>query len=288
VFFARDHDTARVAGRVRAAQWEPLARGAYVAAGAVTSEKDRALAQMVAVHHRVRVEHWFSHESAAVLRGLRVWRDPTTTHLRQARRPDRNPDPTVRRHLPAVPVEHRAQVSGLPVTSLEATVVDCARSLPPLDALVIADAAVRSGADLAKANALLAEMPGLPGVRAAAHVLALADPGAESAPETAVRYYMLAAGLPAPQTQVEVKTWHKTYWSDLGYPQHKLLIEYDGRSKYTGNEWLREKRRMDAIVEAGFRIVRATADDLHKPACLVARIRQLLVDEAIHPRPYLR
>jgi len=288
VFFARDHDAARVAARVRTARWEPLTRGAYVAAGAVTNAKDRALAQMVAVHHRVHVEHWFSHESAALLRGLRVWLDPTTTHLRQARRPDHSPDPTVRRHLPAAPVGHRSQVSGLPVTSLEATVVDCARSLPPLDALVIADAAVRAGADLATANALLAQMPGFRGVRAATDVLALADPGAESAPETAVRYHMLAAGLPPPQTQVEVETWRGTYWSDLGYPQHKVLIEYDGRAKYAGNEWLREKQRTDAIVEAGFRVVRATAEDLRNPARLIARIRRFLPDAAIYPRPHLR
>ncbi|MCL2424175.1 MAG: hypothetical protein FWD11_09850, partial [Micrococcales bacterium] len=252
------------------------------------SGRERALAQAVAVHERLGVEHWFSHESAALLWGLRVWRDPVVTHLRQGRRPEGGRDQVVRRHYDAVPDDHRAELNGLPVTSLEATVVDCARSLPPLDALVVADAAARVGLDHARLDDLLARLQGRSGVRTATAVLAAADPGAESAPETAVRYHLLAAGLPTPQTQVEVTTWRGTYWADVGYPEWRILIEYDGRAKYEGDEWFREKRRLDAIVETGDSLVRFAAEDLRSPAPMVARVRRLLPDFRPHPRPDLR
>jgi very-short-patch-repair endonuclease len=167
-------------------------------------------------------------------------------------------------------------VNDLPVTSLALTVVDCARSLPVLDALVVADGALRAGADAAEIGALLDQVPGQAGVVTARWVLDAADPGAESAPETATRYILVAGGLPAPQTQVPVQTWQKTYWADLGYPQLRIAIEYDGRAKYVGDAWFAEKRRLDAIVEAGWQVIRVTAEDLRDPSRLVARVRHVL------------
>ena len=282
VFFTRDYGAVWAAAQVRSGAWEPVVRGAYVAAGTIETPKARALAEIIAFHQRLDVEHWFSHESAAALWGLALWRDPTTTHLRQAGRPAQGKMP-VRRHVGAVPREHQAQVNGLPVTSLELTAVDCARSLPPLDALVVADAAWRAGADPARCAALLDTLQGRNGARQARDVLALADPGAESPQETAIRFHLLAAGLPAPQTQVKVPTWCGTYWSDLGYPQWNILIEYDGRTKYVGDEWFREKRRLDAIIEANNRIVRTTTEDLYTPSIIVTRVRHLLPPFVHHP-----
>ncbi|MCL2092394.1 MAG: hypothetical protein FWH11_14535 [Micrococcales bacterium] len=288
VLFARDHTSALVAARVRAGTWEPLVRGSYIAAGTVDGPKERALAEIVAVHQRLRLPHWFSHESAALLWGLPLWRDATAVHLRQASRSAQRQAQPVRRHISAVPDQHQAEVGGLPVTSLALTAVDCARALPPLDALVIADAALRAGADRTQIADLLDGLRGRNGTRTAAAVLAAADPGAESAPETAVRYHLLVAGLPVPQTQVEVPTWRGTYWADLGYPQWQLLIEYDGRTKYDGDEWFREKRRQDAIMETGDQVVRVTAEDLRSPARIVTRVRRFLPQYVPQLRPSLR
>ena len=275
VFFARDYPRSEVAARVRDGTWEPVSRGAYAAADSVHDPRDRALARIVAVHRRTGTAHWFSHESAAVLWGLPVWRHPPTTHLRQLVAPGRQGrDPSVERHRGAVPHEHRTTVGGLPVTSLALTALDCARSLPPLDALVVADGALRAGAGDDEVAALLAVRGRR--ARAAEQVLAQADPGAESAPETAVRYHLVAGGLPVPQTQVPVATHRGTYWVDLGYPHLRVAVEYDGRQKYDRDGWFREKQRLDAIVEAGWRVVRVTAEDLHNSFRLVARVRQVL------------
>ncbi|MCL2090861.1 MAG: hypothetical protein FWH11_06505 [Micrococcales bacterium] len=277
VFFARDHRPADVAARVRSGAWEPVCRGAYVVPGSLSGPADRALARIVGLHRRVETPHWFSRESAALLWGLPVWQSVLVTHLRQTTKPGQHGrDPTVVRHVAPVPDVHRGVVSDLPVTSLALTVADCARSLPTLDVLVVTDGALRAGVDLDEVRTLLGGR-GRHGVQAAERVLAAADPGAESAPETALRYHLVVDGLPVPQTQVPITTCRGTFWADLGYPHLRVAIEYDGRTKYTDQDaWFREKRRLDAIVEAGWLVIRITAEDLRNPRRLVARIRRAL------------
>src|SRR5665647_3975642 len=56
------------------------------------------------------------------------------------------------------------------------------------------------------------------------------QPCAESPGESSARSVLLRAGLPVPQTQVRVDTPLGTFWSDLGWPEWRLLAEYDGRA----------------------------------------------------------
>ena len=92
-----------------------------------------------------------------------------------------------------------------------------------------------------------------------------------------MRFVLLRAGLPQPDTQVRVDSRLGTFWGDLGWERWRTLLEYDGRSKYTGREALiEEKRRHDAIVEAGWRILRVTKEDLRAPSALLARVTRLL------------
>ncbi|MFC8192354.1 hypothetical protein ACFUMH_11925 [Cellulomonas sp. NPDC057328] len=162
---------------------------------------------------------------------------------------------------------------GLPVTTLARTAVDCARALAGLPALVVADAALRAGCSPDELAAAARRCDGQRGARRAREVLALADGGAESAGETWVRAVLLAAGLPAPTTQLQVETRRGPVWADLGWPGARLLLEYDGRGKYvTPEDLYREKQRHDALVEAGWTVLRVTADDCARPDELVARV----------------
>ena len=74
-------------------------------------------------------------------------------------------------------IEYRGAVM---VTSPARTVVDCARRLPPHDALAIADAALRSGVALTAVSAALDQAAGRPGVEGARRVLRLANGRRES------------------------------------------------------------------------------------------------------------
>ncbi len=275
VFLACDHEHATVVARVRHGTWQRVTRGAYVAEPTTTSV--RALATMKGIHERLTAPHWFSHESAAVAWGLPTWRTPRVTHIRQGSRPSSRRDPRVLRHGGFVDPDLLTTVHGLPVTGLTLTLVDCARTLPALDALVVADAALRAGADLGDALAMLGSLRGHAGVARARGVIELADEGAESAGETATRFVLLRDGLPRPQTQIPVVTRLGTFWGDLGWEEWKLLVEYDGRPKYRSTEDLiREKRRQDALVEMGWRTVRVVKEDLRASAQLRARVRRLL------------
>ena len=112
---------------------------------------------------------------------------------------------------------------------------------------------------------LLARRAGRRGSARARAILSLADDGAESPGESAARFVIISDGLPAPSTQVPVETRLGTFWADLGWPEWRLLLEYDGRGKYTGREaerFMQEKRRHDAVLDAGYRILRVTKEDL--------------------------
>ena len=265
-------------------------RGAYVPAGREMSPRDRAIAQMVAVHERLRSPHWFSHESAALLWGLPTWRVPNVTHVRQRGHASAGRDRAIKRHCGEIDERHLTAVASLPVTDLEQTMVDCARVSSPLAGLVVADAALRAGADRGTALALLREAEGRNGASRARAVIELADGGAESPGETATRFVLLRDGLPRPQTQVLVVTHLGTFWADVGWDEWHVVFEYDGRTKYlSGDDLVREKRRQDAILDAGWRMVRVTKEDIAQSTRLAARARRLLpADIPTLRRPLLR
>jgi very-short-patch-repair endonuclease len=57
------------------------------------------------------------------------------------------------------------------------------------------------------------------------------------------RLRILDEGLPAPMSQV----WIGPYRVDFYWPEHRLVLEADGRLKYTDDERWDEKRREQAI-----------------------------------------
>ncbi|MEZ0447654.1 hypothetical protein [Cellulomonas sp. ICMP 17802] len=268
VHLARDHPDEVVRDLLRSGAWERIGRGVYLPTNELPGPERRrevALGRIAGVHRRLRTDHWFSHESAALIWGLALWSSPDTTHLYQPHRAGAHADPLVTHHVGVPADAERCMVSGLPVTSLERTIVDCAVTLPPLRTLVLADSAARLPADVDTVDRLLAARTGRRGSARARAILALADAGAESPGESAARFVVLRDGLPVPDTQISIETRLGTFWADLGWEGWRLLLEYDGRTKYVGRElerFMEEKRRHDAVLETGRRILRVTKEDL--------------------------
>ena len=284
-----DARRAEIAARVRAGELVRARRGVYLAPGEEGSAARRRRAfvvrHAVALAERLTTEHWFSHTTAAVLHGLWTWRLAGEVHVTQRSAPSvrRASDPVVRRHRTALCEEDTALVDGLPVTSLERTVVDCARSLSPLGGIVVADSALRAGADPVRLAALLRESTGGRGVRTARRVLAAADGRSESPGESLVRWIVLDAGLPAPEPNVTTETWRGTYRLDLAWVALRVAVEFDGAVKYGSGAYgdptsrlLAEKQRHDALVEAGWAVLRVTWADLADGDMLVRRVRSVL------------
>ena len=299
VHLARDHPANEVAARVRTREWTRVRSGAYVeprtVAGASVAQHHLALARLVALREQLTLPYVLSHESAALLWGLPVLMQPTRTHVIQRSRPTSRGAPDVIRHVTDVPEDQRTVHRGHPVTTLERTVVDCAMTLGAHGGLVVADAALHVGADPAGCLAILAGMAGRHGAPTARAVLDLADGGAESPGETSARFVLLRAGLPAPETQVAVSTRLGTFWADLGWRKWRLLAEYDGRLKYgaagmASEVVVQEKRRQEAIEEAGWRVLRLTKEDLREPSQLIQRLARYLPPgslEGLRPRSAL-
>jgi predicted transcriptional regulator of viral defense system len=179
------------------------------------------------------------------------------------------------------------EISGARTTSLARTLVDLAR-MAPFDAGVIAaDAALhhRPGiiADLVET---LARARFLRGAAVARRALLFADGRAESVGESRLRIFSAAQGLPVIQPQCNVVNRRGTFVgrADLGYLEHGVLMEFDGRIKYglePGSSpldvVLREKRREDDLRELGWQVLRVIWSDLQNRDGLAARIRAMLV-----------
>jgi len=97
-------------------------------------------------------------------------------------------------------------------------------------------------------------------------------------------------GLPRPELQIRIHARRGWFRADLGWPEWKLLVEFDGFVKYSalaGGDPTRvvfeEKRRQDAIEEQGWGVLRTTAADLKRPATLVRRVCRRLPPDVVAP-----
>lgn len=152
---------------------------------------------------------------------------------------------------------------GIPVTTVARTVVDLAR-IDPRSGLMAADAALHEALlTSGQLTAVLERSAGLPGVRRAREVLALADPRIESPLESLTHLALHDSRFPPPQLQYGIRGVDgRQYWVDFLWPAHRLVLEADGKSKYRDDALWREKRREIAIMRAGYRVARVVWDDV--------------------------
>lgn len=300
VLLASERDRNKLADAQRRGTLVKVRRGAYCEAEAVQvggpssaarEKRMKELARARALHSQLRSDHVFSHTTAALLLGCRVWTVPDRTHVYQHSRASGRSARDVMRHRGKIPPTEVTAVDDLPVTSLDRTVIDCALALHPLEALVIADSALALGADRQVLLGMIDARVGHRGIQQARLVVELADGGSGSAWETWVRYEILRAGHPRPCTQMPVGTDRGLFHTDLGYEQWALGIEFDGLVKYRPNgvrpghdpaaEYMNEKNRAEAIRRAGITLERTSAADRADTRKMLARIAAHLPPDVV-------
>ncbi|MGI8457390.1 MAG: type IV toxin-antitoxin system AbiEi family antitoxin domain-containing protein [Propionibacteriaceae bacterium] len=167
-------------------------------------------------------------------------------------------------------------VTGVPVTTALRTACDLGRLLRRDDAFAALDALLRTGRF--EHPELLAELDrfrGFRGIRQLRVLAPWADPRAESPPESVLRLRWLDEGLPTPETQIPFldASGRERFRGDLGVPELRLLVEYDGRDHHTTPEDRGADQRRRAIWRAhGWIVIVVTAEDLRDPR-LGARLR---------------
>ncbi|MGW6175418.1 hypothetical protein ACWF5H_18185 [Arthrobacter sp. NPDC055138] len=221
----------------------------------------------------------YSHASAARLWGLHVWNAPEDIHvIQRGRRGEKPGSSDVVRHTHSLPEQDvEILAGGIRLTSRERTVLDCARTLPFELAVVIADSALQRGASLEKMHEMADGAPRSRFITRVRQVLAAVDGRSESAGETRLRLKLRAWNFPQPVLQDEIRTAEGTYRADFTWPGLKLIVEFDGDSKYrevqpTDQVILNERKRETRLMEEGWTIVRVRWSHLDDEAGLKRRL----------------
>jgi very-short-patch-repair endonuclease len=162
-------------------------------------------------------------------------------------------------------------------TSIERTVLDCARILPLEQAAVIGDHALRKGARIESLRQLLDLSPAKRGSRRAMDLLAALDGRSESVGETRTRLLLRSYGLLTFVPQFEIPTPIGRFRADFADPAARVVIEFDGSGKYTDyrpteDVLLAERRRENALVDDGWLVVRLEWKHLANPADVRRRL----------------
>lgn len=181
------------------------------------------------------------------------------------------PGLAVRRAL--LPAGDVTEVAGVPVTSPLRTAFDLGRRPGLVQAVVALDAFTHAGlVDLATLLPYAKAHTGWRGIRWLADRSNLVQPATESPMETRLRLVLVRAGLPHPVVQYEVRDAAGTFCGrvDLGYPQARLGVEYDGAWHAGQPAFVADRRRMNRLHHAGWTLLHFTADDVYRRPSTIA------------------
>ena len=175
-------------------------------------------------------------------------------------------------------------LDGLRVTSGAQTYLDLAAGLRAPDLLALGDALMRAGhldaPDLERRLHRADRVRGVVLARAwAPHLSAKAA----SHRESWLRYWLLCSDLPAPVIQPPiVDRWGRdVVHADLGYPEWKVGLEYEGRQHAELDQFGRDVDRYSLMAADGWLLLRFAAR--HGPAAVVDRTRRALLTRGWRP-----
>jgi hypothetical protein len=227
----------------------------------------------------------FSHGTAAELFGAPVDR-PLRPHVAL----------TPRRVLPqrAEIVVHGRRLSvddvvchrGLRLTSGAQTFLDLAAELSAQDLVAVGDALMR--VEQLTADGLTERLTRADRVRGVVRARACApllSPLSMSRPESWMRYWLLISELPVPQAQVPIVNSRgvTVAHGDLGYPEWRVLLEYEGRQHAEGDQFGRDVDRYSLMAADGWLVLRFAARHVGGPTVVVDRTRRALLSRGWTP-----
>ena len=177
----------------------------------------------------------------------------------------------VRVRSAALPDEELVMVDGILAVSSARAFVDVAREESLVEAVVVGDALLRSGAATGEQLHLAVERAaGLRGVVAARSVLPHLEPRTESPMESRFRMRLVLGGVPRPDAQFDVYD-DEGHVGRTDFHLRGVVLEYDGRAERLKKDvFVRERRRQTRIAETGLEVRRFTSDDVFvRPAAAV-------------------
>jgi hypothetical protein len=227
------------------------------------------------------VEAVVSHLTAAALWGLEIplVRFDPRVHLtvppdrRVRQRADR------RIHCADLPERLVQRRAGVRLTSPGRTFLDLAPVIPVAALLAVADQMLARSYPRESFVGFLEGAAGARGVRVARRVVAVADAGAGSPMESVLRWLILEAGLPAPVLQHIATDAANAFLGkvDLAWPDARVLVEFDGDVHRDRDVFVKDVRRQNGLVLAGWTVLRFTSADVRgRPQWVIQTIRRAL------------
>lgn len=245
-------------------------RGVYAFGRAPLGERGRRFAALLAAGDGAVL----ARRSAAALHGLRPEAPESLVEVATARQLRIDTLRALRHRLHPEDVTRRA---GIPVTTVERTLVDLADVLPVRELERAYDTA--RVLRILRPAALDAALDRSFGRRGAPRLREVVEadrpPALTNGPlEERLLELVRAAGLPDPEVNVRVNG----HLVDFAWPEARLIVETDGRTTHGTRRGRRRDRERDADHRrAGWTVLRLTYDDLRDdPQGVIARIADLL------------
>lgn len=219
-------------------------------------------------------------DSVAVLLDWPLPEAPELLHLTVPRTNSRPRWPGAVVHSRRLDENETCEFRGMRLTIPLVAALDLASTLPLKAAVVLLDAALRKGNLTVKGlRKRLVERRRAPGMTHAARAVRLSSRARQSPLESEFRVLVHEAGLPAPDDQVEVRD-AGTFLArvDFAWTQYRLVVEIDGYEFHREYDvFVQDRRRQNALVLAGWRVLRFSASDLRsRPEKVVAEVRRAL------------
>ncbi|CAN5299127.1 hypothetical protein BH11ACT2_BH11ACT2_04270 [soil metagenome] len=226
----------------------------------------------------------FSHETAARLWGMPI-KKPFDDRLHVAVPPG-HPMPRgagVRGHRMAFDRHDVWRIGGLLVTSQGRTWCDLAATTSAEELVALGDYVLwrRRKQKLTRAELVAATFAftGRRGRVAIAHCVPLLTERSDSRPESLFRYRAIAAGLPTPLPNFEIRNSANRLVAipDLAWPKYKFCFDYEGEHHFTdANQWAKDLSRVPRIEDEGWKHVRAGKEDLGDSRFMLALLGRRL------------
>lgn len=288
-----DRELARM---VKRGEITRLRQGAYVLRDIWDSSNatERHLVLVAAVMRQYDNNVAASHTSALLLQGGPSWgQDLSNAHVTSLNGIGERAGAKVRHHRGVCRVHDISRLGHHWITTPARTALDAASLSGRDGAVCILDDFLQRGlCTLDEYDVQFRSKKEWPNSLCLHRALQLTREGSESVGETRSRLLIRDAHLPDPVLQYVVRypSGHVAGRVDMCWPEHGLMLEFDGRIKYerlrragetVHDAVLREKAREDLLRElTGFAMIRLVWADLDKPTETEMRIRRLFKTSA--------
>jgi very-short-patch-repair endonuclease len=128
--------------------------------------------------------------------------------------------------------------------------------------------------DLRALTSYVEASAGTKGIKRLRRAVGFAEPRSESPMETRLRLQLIKARLPRPEVQVDLYDDSRRFLAraDPYYPDVRLVIEFDGQNHR--DRLVPDLRRQNALVNAGYHILRFTAPDVLTHSAVAFQVRR--------------